>query len=120
LPRTNTLEILTDIDLDKASALVLELKSDDKHLKPIAIGYDREQLTVDGVNTPLASSGNRGGKLELHIFVDRSVLEVSANETVWVTKTIPTLDPNSSLTVRSNGGNSTLRLAQAWPMKTIW
>jgi beta-fructofuranosidase len=120
LPRTNTLEILADIHLDGARALALEFRAEVKGMKPIAIGFDREQLSVDGANAPLPSSSDRAGKLELRIFVDRSVLEVVANKTVWITKTIPPPDPNSSLTVRSDGGVATLRLVKAWPIKTIW
>ena len=66
---------------------------------------------------PLAK-GER--KLNLRIFIDRSVLEIFANETVCVTKTIAPLDAHSSLEIRGEGGNANAERIQIWPMKTIW
>jgi sucrose-6-phosphate hydrolase SacC (GH32 family) len=83
------------------------------------VTFDGAQLTVMDVKAPcpLASSART---LNLRIFVDRSVVEVVANETVWVTKTIPLLDANTSLKVRSDGGAANFKLVQVWPLKTIW
>ena len=120
LPQTNTLEILANIDLEQAKAVTFELGTEIKNAKQLAIQCDGEQLTVDGVNAPLPSANNQARKLELRIFVDRSVLEVLANEIVWVTKTISPLGPNPTLTVRSEGGDARLKSLEAWPMKTIW
>lgn len=119
LPRTNTLEILAEIDLGDAKTLSLELRPSAGGGKPIAIGFDGQQLNVDGTSAPLPPTNHRQ-KLELRIFVDRSVLEVLANETVWITKTIAPLDPESTLTAQSEGGVATLKLVRAWPIKSIW
>lgn len=120
LPGTNTLEILADIDLGEARAVALEFSNNAGGLKQIGIGFDGERLTVDGASAPLSASNGRKHKVELRIFVDRSVLEVSGNETVWLTKTISPLDPEPSLTVRSDGGVATIKLVKAWPVNTIW
>jgi len=120
LPRTNALEILADIDLGSAKSITLEFRPEAKARKHIIIGFDGVKVTVDGVSAPLTASTDRVPKVQLRIFADHSVLEVLANETIWVTKTISLLDPNSTLILRSDGGAATLTSLQAWPMKTIW
>ncbi len=120
LPPTNTLEILADIDLGKTKSLMLELRADVQNGKPVAIRCDGEKLTVDGFSARLPATSIRGRKLELRIFIDRSVLEVLANETIWFTKTIAALSPNSTLALRAEGGRATLKSLRAYPMKTIW
>jgi beta-fructofuranosidase len=119
LPQTNTLEILAEIDLEKAKGVELQLKSGVKEAHPLLVNFDGAQLTVADVKAPCPlADGTR--KLKLRIFVDRSVLEVFANETVCITKTISPLDANPTLSVRSDGGAVTFKLVQAWPMRTIW
>jgi sucrose-6-phosphate hydrolase SacC (GH32 family) len=59
-------------------------------------------------------------KLRLAIFIDRSVLEVFANETVCATKVIPPLDAGATLKIVSRGGLAQAKRIQAWPIKTIW
>lgn len=120
LPGTNTLEILAQIEMDKTTALALELRPDDSQLKPIALGLDGQQLIVAGVKAPLPASVTGTRKLELRLFVDRSVLEVVVGNTVWVTKTIPSLAGKASLSVHATNGRPVLRLVQAWPLNTIW
>ena len=58
--------------------------------------------------------------LKLRIFIDRSVLEVFANETVCVTKTISLLEAGALLEIRTEGGAATAKRVDAWPTKTIW
>ena len=58
--------------------------------------------------------------LKLRIFIDRSVLEVFANETVCVTKTSSPLEANAVLEIRAEGGTANAKRIQAWPIKTIW
>jgi len=60
------------------------------------------------------------GKLNLRIFIDRSVMEVFANETVCVTKRVTPLANDATLAIRAEGGNARAELIEAWPMKTIW
>ena len=58
--------------------------------------------------------------LKLHLFVDRSVLEVFVNDTVAVTKTIPAFQAGGALIVRSEAGAATFKTLRAWPMQSIW
>lgn len=120
LPRTNALEILAEVDLGSSKSISFELRPQANDSRPIAIRCDGQQLTVDGANAPLSSTKDRLKQIQVRIFVDHSVLEVLANETVWFTKRISTLDPNTTLVMRSEGGEATVKTLQAWPMQTIW
>jgi len=118
LPATNTLEIAMEIDLQTASRVSFLIKSSGKNSQ-VTLGYDGLELQVMDVKAPLTlPKGDR--KLKLRIFLDRSVLEVFANETVCVTKTIAPLEPGVSLEIRAEDGQASAKQIQAWSMKTIW
>ena len=118
LPETNTLEIETQIDLQSATSVGLGIKSGNKDSQ-LLVNFNGLELEVLDAKAPLSlAKGDR--KLKLRIFIDRSVLEVFANETMCVTKIISPLDAHVSLEIRAAGGNANAKWIQAWPMKTIW
>ena len=119
LPNTNTLEILAEIDLKTAKSIELRIKGGAQDAQPIIVSSDGSELQVMNAKAPLPlPNGER--KLNLRIFIDRSVLEVFANETVCITKIISPPDAGATLEIRANGGSANAKLVQAWPMKTIW
>jgi beta-fructofuranosidase len=117
LPKTNALEIVARIDLQTAKAVVLELTSNDAAAQPLKLRFDGSELAVLESKARLQSAGK---KLNLRIFLDRSVLEVFANGTVCFTKRIDPLGSNPTLTIRAEEGTARAELVEAWPMKTIW
>jgi beta-fructofuranosidase len=119
LPTTNTLEISTEIDLQSAQSVALEMNGRDKDTSPIVVNFNGSELRVMDAMAPLKFSGNER-KLKLRIFIDRSVLEVFANETVCITKVISLLPDNAILQVRADGGTATANRIEVWPIKTIW
>ncbi|HZI33800.1 MAG TPA: glycoside hydrolase family 32 protein [Candidatus Binatia bacterium] len=116
LPRTNTLEIQAELELKTAKGVALELRSDAETGPAITVRLDRENLKVLGINAPLHSAG----KLNLRIFLDRSVVEIFANDSVCITKTIQPPGSNATLEIHALGGKASLQRLDAWPMKTIW
>ncbi len=119
LPKTNTLEILADIELSTATNVVLVIKSDAQDAAPIRLSFTDTELQVLDARAPLPLvKGER--KLNLRIFIDRSVLEVFANQTVCVTKIIAPLAAGPTLEIHAAGGVATAKRVQAWPIKTIW
>ena len=119
LPKTNTLEIRVEIDLQSAKSIGLEFKGGVKNAPAVAINFSGSELQVMDVKAPL-SLAKGGTKLTLRIFIDRSVLELFANESVCVTKIISPLDSNPSLEIRAEGGVAKLKAVQAWPINAIW
>jgi beta-fructofuranosidase len=119
LPKTNTLEISARIDLQTAKALALEVKSPDQNVPAIKMRFNGSELTVMDAKVPLHLDGTRQ-ELRLRIFLDRSVLEVFANETACVTKTITPLTGDVTLAIHADEGNARAKGIEAWPMNTIW
>ena len=92
LPKTNTLEILAEIDLETSKGIELGFKSSAKDVPPVVVSFNGSELQVMDAKAPLQlAKGER--KLNLRIFIDRSVMEVFANETVWSPKSFLRLIP---------------------------
>ena len=119
LPATNTLEIQADIRCQTGQSVTLEIKCGANPPPPVRISFDGSQLAVGDSTAPLAIPGEKK-QLSLRIFIDRSVLEVFANETVCVTKIIPLMNADVSLEIRASGGEAEAKEIAAWPLKTIW
>jgi beta-fructofuranosidase len=118
LPESNTLEIATEIDLQSATSFGLEIKSGN-NAPPVLVNFTGRELRVLDAKAPLIlAKGDRN--LKLRIFIDRSVLEVFANETACVTKRISPLGFDAVLELGAEGGIANAKRIQAWPMKTIW
>jgi len=119
LPKTNTLEILTRIDLKAANAVGLTITSSTKDAPPITLHFDGSELAVMDAKAQLHRV-KKSEELTLRIYLDRSVLEVFANETLCFTKTIVPLAADPTLAINSEDGEAKAILIEAWPMKTIW
>ena len=119
LPRTNTLEILGDIEMESTEELVLELKNGHGDKPPVTIALHGADVKAPKADVALALD-QKDRKLNLRIFVDRSMLEVFANDTACATKVISPLEPSSSLQIQTVGGTARAKRIQCWPMKTIW
>ncbi len=118
LPDSNTLEIEAELDLQSATRVGLGIKSAN-NAPHVLVNFNGLELQVLDAKAPLnLAKGDR--KLKLRIFIDRSVLEVFANETACITKTISPLEANAALEIRAEGGNANAKRVQAWPIKTIW
>jgi len=118
LPAGDTMEIEAEIDLTSAGSIHLAIQNEKKE-QLASMSYNGLELRGLDAKAPLPLA--RGArKLKLRIFIDRSVVEVFANETACLTKTISLLGSNSTLSIHSDGGAATLKRLRAWPMKTIW
>jgi sucrose-6-phosphate hydrolase SacC (GH32 family) len=94
------------------------IKSGAKKASAIRINFTDSELQILETKAPLSLAKNR--KLNLHIFIDHSVLGEFANESVCITKIISPLDDNAILEIHADGGGAKAKLIQAWPIKTIW
>lgn len=119
LPKTNTLEVLVRIDLRSGGKIALEFASAGNDAPPLEMSFDGSDLGVMGTKIALSSVGSRQ-KLSLRVFIDRSVMEVFANDSACFTRTIKPLAANVTLSMRAEHGTARAQLVEAWPMQTIW
>lgn len=119
LPATNTLEIAAAIDLKAAKSLTLEIQSAGSASTSLSTSFDGERLRLQDAVAPLRLAPGTT-KLNLRIFLDRSVVEVFANDTACITKTVPALGTDLVLKARTAGGEARVESVTAWPMKGIW
>jgi beta-fructofuranosidase len=119
LPNTNTLEILLDLEMESAEGLTMEFKSEARDRPPLTIAVHGSNVKTAKADIDLSLGGNEK-KLNVSLFLDRSVLEVFANDTACATKVILPLDSGSSLRIGALGGTAEARRIECWPMKTIW
>jgi beta-fructofuranosidase len=119
LPKTNALEIGLVLDLGSAKSVAINIKSEAAGLAPIRINISDTELGIMDAKVPAPFVPDKK-KLTLRLFIDRSVLEVFAGDTVCATQRIDPLDANPTLELSANGGTATVDRLQAWPMKTIW
>jgi beta-fructofuranosidase len=118
LPNTNALEIQTEIYRENGGVFQLRLRSRSQQTPVLVITWNTTQLQVGDVAAPPPREMDK--KLTLDIFVDRSVVEVFADDGTCITKVIPTLDGNPVLELDGYGAPVTARRVQVWPMQSIW
>ena len=84
----------------------------------ITIRYANNILNVAGTDVPLTLSS---GRLKLHVFIDKSVLEVFINDGVAsVTRVEYPGENDLGVSVFAEEGTATLESLNAWNMKSIW
>ena len=119
LPRTNTFELAADLDLNTADRITLQFTSGSTNSRPTVITFTANEFKAFEAKTELALTG-KAKALNLRIFVDRSVVEVFANDTACATKVISPLEPNATLEIQAEGTGAKAKRVQIWPLKSIW
>ena len=145
------LEIAAEIERGSADAVELHLLSAPDGSEVTAVRYDwtANELTLDttrsslntvdgvgryrqvagvGMNEGMAAalteppfSLMEGENLSLRVFVDRSIVEVFANERSCFTgRVYPTSQDSIGVSLSAEGGSAGLRSADVWAMASIW
>lgn len=89
----------------------------------LAIERERSSLdeAADRATRPAALALAPGEPLRLRAFLDRSIIEVFANERLILTERIyPTRPDSTGVALFAEGGGATVRSLDAWQMGTIW
>jgi beta-fructofuranosidase len=86
------------------------------------IAWNGETLMVGGFSVALPKEIQKAESLDLHVFLDRSILEVfAADGLVAVTRVVPyRTDGPPVLEVFATGGFGKITNLEAWPIKSIW
>ena len=129
------LEILATFERGDAAALGIKVCCSIDEDEQTFIFYDQrdKSLALDAdrssVNSDVVNRGVQRGPLELaasepltlHIFVDRSVVEVFANNRQCLTKRIyPARRDSRGVQLFAQGGSAKLKSVDVWDMAAIW
>jgi sucrose-6-phosphate hydrolase SacC (GH32 family) len=107
------LDIQADIDLGSASAITMNIRGVD-----LRYSVASEQLTLDKTKAPLKLSGKR---LRLRLLVDRSSLEIFAEEGQVSISRVFFFDPNKKgFSLQSEGGDAQVKSLIVHHLKSIW
>jgi len=116
----DAMEIVVEfLNVDADSFGVMLRQSQDGN-QSIQIKCSKGKLNVAGTEVPLRQDAT-SGKLKLHIFMDKSVLEVFVNDgAASITRVIYPGESDLNVSAFATGGEVTLRSLDAWVMKSIW
>jgi sucrose-6-phosphate hydrolase SacC (GH32 family) len=118
--QSDTFEMLAVIEPNAAIQYGVSIRCDQHGKNGIPITYDGINLTIANVSFPFAFDPGEPA-LFLHIFHDKSVLEVFANggRSVSTQVVMPPLK-NQHIAAISEGGSALLKSADVWTLKSIW
>ncbi len=127
----DTLEVIAEIEPGDAQQIALKLRCSPDGEEETVLRYDRasQRLLLDrsrsSLNPETVHSIQRGDfalaegePLRLHLFLDRSVIELFANHRTTLTSRIyPTRADSQQLVLLTHGGQARLRSLQVWEVK---
>jgi sucrose-6-phosphate hydrolase SacC (GH32 family) len=74
---------------------------------------------VAGLDLPFTPFG--GDVVDLHIFLDHSVLEVYAGSgRTWITRVVNAAPDDQGVAVFARGGKAEFEFLRTWQVKSIW
>ena len=116
----DTLEIVADFDPGDATAFGLKVRCSDDGQDAVTLRYANGILDVAGIEVPTAL-GKNGRTLKLHVFLDKSVMEVFINDgSASVTRVDYPGEEDVNVVAFSENGRATLKSLDIWQMNRIW
>ena len=117
--RENMLEIKVEFIPGSAEVFGLRVCRSDDGTRFTPITCDGKRLVVDGEKIP-ADLLEGESSLRLHIFIDRHIMEVFANDWVVYTKGFSAPAEDSGIELFSAGGATRVKNLEIWKMNSIW
>jgi sucrose-6-phosphate hydrolase SacC (GH32 family) len=106
-------EIQAEIDVGDAGELGFTLRG-----VPVVYDAKAKKLTCQGKSAPLETIK---GRIKLHILVDRTSIEIFANDgKIVMSYSLPIAPENRSLEIFARKGNASLASLDLWHLKSIW
>jgi beta-fructofuranosidase len=115
----DTLEISAELEPRDATSYGLKVRRSKDGTQAVVISYDGKQLDVAGARMPLTLPPDKP-VLRLHVFLDKSVLEVYAQDGLCVSRVISAGQDHSGVEVFARGGGVQLKRLECWPISPIW
>ncbi len=115
-----SLEIRTELDPGTAQSCGIRLLRSAEGKRSTLISFDGNSLTVAGDSVPLPASAV-GRPLSLHLFLDRSVLEVfTADGRMCITRVIEDTTDTCRIELFAADGTAQIRSFEMWSMNAVW
>jgi beta-fructofuranosidase len=116
----DTLEIVTEFEAGSAEAFGLKVRQSDDGRDAITIRHADGTLNIAGTEVPLKLEGD-SQSLRLHLFLDKSVLELFINDgAASVTRVAYPGENDLGVSVFAERGSVTLKSLDAWEMTSVW
>jgi sucrose-6-phosphate hydrolase SacC (GH32 family) len=115
----DTLEIVAEFAPGDAKACGLKVRRSGDGSRAVVIRWDGREIDVAGSKAPLQLARGETS-VRLHLFLDRSVIEVYASGQACITRVVAPQAGDVGVEVFATGGKATLKGLDAWTMKSIW
>lgn len=110
------LEVQATLALGNARAVGLRLRRIDSGEMCAGATYDSTNLAVSGHHVPV----DGGERTSLHLFLDRSVLEVFADGRECVTRIVDPGKAGVKVEVFAEGGSARVETLEVWTLQSVW
>ncbi len=116
----DTLEILANIEPGTAEAVGLKVRRSEDGEEAVTISYAERVLNVAGTEFPF-ELGEIDPALQLHVFLDKAVMEVFVNGgREVITRVIYPGEQDLGIEVFARGGSAQIKSLDVWQMNPIW
>jgi beta-fructofuranosidase len=116
---SDTFELTVNLIPSTAESVGIAVRCNQQGEAGVVIRYQAGQLDVAGTLVPLAVSPD--APLKLHLFVDKSVLELFVNDgEAAITRVIYPPAQQQSVALFAAGGAAQVQAFDAWEMQPIW
>ena len=118
--KSDTLEVMADLESSSARAFGMRVRCSENGQHAVTLRYANGELDVAGTQVPLAL-GNERKALKLHVFLDKSLMEVFINDgQKAVTRVIYPRETDMNVQVFAEDGVATVLSLDVWKLKPIW
>ena len=115
----DTIEIIAEFEPDDATAFGLKVRCSDDGQNAVVLRYADGILNVSGTEVPIALGDRKS--LKLHVFLDKSVMEVFINDGIAsATRVDYPGQTDLDIAAFSENGRVTLESLDVWRMTPIW
>lgn len=112
---SNCIELALRLSLDKETNISITIGRGDD---PVHVDIAGNEICVNGFSAPLPCFGEC---IDLHLYLDRSVLELFVAEgRLAFTQVVSTQSEDSVLTIASSGSDARILSGDLWHIKSIW
>lgn len=117
--RGDALELRMELSAPTAGRQGMRLRMSDDGARSVEIGWDAGGIDVAGARVAWLPA-ERGRRVTLRLFLDRTVLEAYVNGRACATRVVAAPEADLGIALFASGGELRLETMTVWPMRSIW